>query len=381
MTADVATDSPLAALVRDRRVIVCAGSGGVGKTTTAAALAVAAARAGRRVVVVTIDPARRLADALGVAELAEQPQDDPHVIEGPWTGSLAAVMLDTKATFDGLVSRYAADAAQRDRILANRFYRNISHALSGTQEYMAAEKLYELWQRDDVDLVVVDTPPSRHALDFLDAPDQLARLLDHRVYRVLTAPGRGVGKVVNRAAQTVVRTVGRVVGAAVLDDAVAFFAAFEGMEEGFRQRSARVRGLLGSSECAFVLVIAPRADTVGEADHVAARLAEHRISVAALIANRVTPDFTPASTEPAWTDLDALRAEATARATTGYGRLLENLADLLELRAGEEREIAALAARVQPAPVVRVPLLPHDVHDLDTLAELADVLLSARGGR
>ena len=274
-------------LVAERTIIVCCGSGGVGKTTTAAVVALEGARLGRKTVVVTIDPAKRLADALGLKGLT----DTPSRIEGDWPGELWATMLDTKSTFDALVVKYAASPEQGERILANRFYRNISGALSGTQEYMAMEKLYELHDETDFDLVVVDTPPTRHALDFLDAPRRLSRFLDHRLFRLLIVPSRGIVKAVNVAAQTFLRTVSRVVGGDVVDDAVAFFQAFEGMEEGFRQRAARVNELLAADGTAFVLVASPRRDTVEEAHFFAERLGEAGIAVRGLVVNRVHPAF------------------------------------------------------------------------------------------
>ena len=173
--------SSLAETLSNASVIICCGAGGVGKTTTSAVLAIAAAERGRNVALVTIDPARRLADALGISTLTNTPTE----IDGPWPGQLSALMLDTKNTFDALIDRYAPSPAQRDRILANAFYRNISGTLSGTQEYMAAEKLYELHDTTEFDLVVVDTPPTRNALDFLDAPDRLSRFLNHPLYRLM----------------------------------------------------------------------------------------------------------------------------------------------------------------------------------------------------
>ncbi|CAN5311590.1 hypothetical protein BH20ACT3_BH20ACT3_15560 [soil metagenome] len=233
--ATAARSQDLAELIVERNIVICSGSGGVGKTTAAAVLAMEAAQAGRRAVVVTIDPAKRLADALGLG--GEGIGNVPRAIDGPWSGELWAVMLDTKSTFDDLVTRYSTDPGQAERILANRFYKNISGALSGTQEYMAMEKLYELHADDGFDLVVVDTPPSRNALDFLDAPRRLTRFLDPRLYRVLMTPTRGMMKAVNVAAQAFVRSVSKVVGGEVFNDAVTFFQAFDGMEEGFRQRA------------------------------------------------------------------------------------------------------------------------------------------------
>ncbi len=341
-------------------IIICCGSGGVGKTTTAAVLAMQAARAGRRAVVVTIDPARRLADALGLDGIGNTPK----AIAGDWPGELSAVMLDTKSTFDAIVTTYSGSPEQAERILSNRFYRNISGALSGTQEYMAMEKLYELQADDAFDVVVVDTPPTRHALDFIDAPRRLTGLLDHRLYRVLTAPTRGVMKAVNKAAQAFIRAVSRVVGADVFDDAIAFFGAFEGMEQGFRERAERVLELLSDPRTAFVLVASPRRDTVEEATFFAAKLGANDIPVRALIVNRMHPRFTEGLPE-------AHRERARTLAGTDLGALYANLADFALVATREEQHLEGLAEKVAPAPVVRVPFLATDVHDLDGLDAVA----------
>ena len=339
----------LAELVEQRRIIVCTGTGGVGKTTTAAVLALEAARRGRRAVVVTIDPAKRLADTLGIAELGNEPTR----IEGEWPGELWALMLDTKRTFDSLVATYAADEEQAERILGNRFYRNISGALSGTQEYMAGEKLHELHESGRFDLVVVDTPPTRHALDFLDAPRRLTAFLDHKLYRALVAPTRAYLRAVNMAAQAVMRTIGKVVGAEALEDGLAFFTAFDGMEQGFRDRADRVQELLTDPATAYVLIASPRADTVAEASYFADRLEQSAVPVAALVLNRAHPRF---GDGPVPARTDGLHA---------------NLADFRTIADGEERHVAELAQRVAPAPVARVPFLAHDVHDLSALDEVA----------
>ncbi len=346
-------------LVAEQEVIVCTGSGGVGKTTTAAVMALEAAQQGRNACVVTIDPAKRLADALGLAELSNTPTR----IEGPWPGELWALMLDTKSTFDDLVQANAESPEQAEGILANRFYRNISGALSGTQEYMAMEKLYELHQSTDFDLVVVDTPPTRNALDFLEAPRRLTRFLDHRLFRVLMAPTRGVARAVNVAAQAFLRTVSKVVGGEVVRDAMAFFSAFDGMEEGFRDRAAATLDLLSDDVTAFVLVAAPRGDVVAEATYFAERLHEADIPVRALVVNRMHPRFTEAS--PA-----SLQHRAESLAGTDVGGLFANLAEFAQVAADEERHLSGLTERVAPAPVVRVPFLDTDVHDLDGLAEI-----------
>ncbi len=357
--------STLDHLVGSQEIVVCCGPGGVGKTTVAATLALEAARRGRRACVVTIDPARRLADALGVADLG----DAPGQVSGDWPGELWAVMLDTKSTFDALVRRYAATPEQAKSILANRLYRNVSGVLSGTQEYMAMEKLYELHVDGVVgaggdpvrfDLVVVDTPPTRNALDFVDAPRRLARLLDNRLFRLLMAPTRASLRAVNVATQAFLRTLSKVVGAEVVADVVAFFQAFEGMEEGFRYRAQEVDDLLASDAAAFVLVASPARDAVREAVYFADKLHEAGIPTAALVVNRLHPRFgPPPSQEPAVPALAPFYA---------------NLAQFHRIAEREESHFSALAAQVAPAPVARIPFLPGDVHDLDGLGQVADEL-------
>jgi len=365
LKSDTSIDSPHAAraelerLVLEQEVIVCTGSGGVGKTTTAAVIALEAARHGRRACVVTIDPAKRLADALGLESLSNSPSR----IDGPWKGELWALMLDTKSTFDDLVIKNSETQEQADGILANRFYRNISGALSGTQEYMAMEKLYDLHQDEQFDLVVVDTPPTRNALDFLEAPRRLTRFLDHRLYRVLIAPTRGIARAVNVAAQAFLRTVSKVVGGDVVADAIAFFAAFDGMEQGFRERAGSTLALLSDDATAFVLVAAPRRDVVAEATYFARKLTEADIPVRALIVNRMHPRFATTATS---TTLDRARRFAG----TELGGLYANLADFQQVAQHEEDHLAGLAEQVAPSPVIRVPFLATDVHDLDGLAEI-----------
>ncbi|HUQ39862.1 MAG TPA: ArsA-related P-loop ATPase [Acidimicrobiales bacterium] len=361
-------------LVSGASIVVCCGSGGVGKTTTAAALAVEAARLGRRACVVTIDPAKRLADALGLESLTNMPGR----VEGPWSGELWAVMLDTKSTFDALVTQYADTPAQAERILANRLYRNISGALSGTQEYMAMEKLFELHQAAGVgdapayDLIVVDTPPTRNALDFIDAPRRLTKFLDNRLFRLLVMPSRTYLRAVSVATQAFLRTVARVVGAEVVDDAVAFFQSFEGMEQGFRERAQRVLELLADDATVFVLVASPRRDTVEEALYFADRLIEAGIGVDGLVVNRMHPRFGAVTGSAA-----ADRSRAETLASTPLGGLFANLADFRQVAEHEEEHLAELAERVAPAPVARVPFLDHDVHDLDGLGEVAAALMAA----
>ena len=358
-------------IAQDRAIVVCCGSGGVGKTTTAAAFALHAARLGRKACVVTIDPARRLANSLGLDALSNRPSQ----IEGDWPGELYALMLDPKGTFDDLVRRYADTPDQAEGILGNRMYRNLTGALSGTQEYMAMEKLHELAEEGGFDVVVVDTPPTRHALDFLDAPRRLTSLLNNRFFQVLMMPTRVSLKFVGMAAHALLRTISKVAGADVVRDAVTFFQAFEGMEEGFRTRANRVRELLTLPSTAFVLVAAPQPDSVDEAVHFAGKLAESNMSVTALIVNRVQPRFIDDSR------LEQLTAIA-GQATTQGGALqdlINNLAGYTAASDRDERTYVDLVARIAPAPVSRVPLLNTDVHDLEGLKVIADLLFLGDG--
>jgi anion-transporting ArsA/GET3 family ATPase len=381
----MSTGADLGPLLRERSIIICCGSGGAGKTTTSAAVALAGALEGRKACVVTIDPARRLADALGIGSLTNEPKR----IDGPWPGELSAVMLDAKRTFDDLVERYSADQEQADRILNNRLYRNLTSALSGTQEYMAAEKLYELNASGDFDLVVVDTPPTRNALDFLDAPGRLTRFLENRVFRLLLMPTRASLKALTMATQALLRTISKVAGSEIVEDAMAFFRAFDGMEEGFRERARGVEALLADPGTAFVLVAAPRRDSVSEAKFFADRLAQAHQPVAALVVNRLHPDFRAgeagldvgtAGEVPSIVGGDSGPDEnaevgkiSHRAATAALAGLRKNLADLQGLADQERGYVATLESRIEGA-VVKVAFLSKDVHDLDGLSLVAECL-------
>jgi anion-transporting ArsA/GET3 family ATPase len=352
-------------LVDSRAIVICAGPGGVGKTTCAATIALEGAKRGRRACVVTIDPAKRLADALGLESLTN---DAHEVSPGAWPGELWALMLDTKTTFDEVVRRNAASEQQAQAILDNKLYRNISGALGGTQEYMAMEKLYSLYSEGAYDLIVVDTPPTRHALDFLDAPHRLLRFLNNRLFRLLMAPTRASLRAIGMATQMFLKTMSRVVGGAVVTDAIAFFAAFEGMEQGFRDRAQLVSRLLADSATAFVVVAAPRRDAVTEAVYFADRLSSSASTagrVEALVANRMFPTF------------GVVPSSLPAPPTTGSGAVLvENLADFARVADREEAHLEELTSRLPGVPVVRVPFLSTDVHDLQTLSEVGAYMFS-----
>lgn len=356
--------SGLDVLLASRPIVVCCGPGGVGKTTVAATFALAAARAGRKACVVTVDPARRLADALGVESLPNVPA----LVEGDWPGQLHAVMLDARGTFDDLVQRYARSDEQARSIQANRLYQSLAGALSGTQEYMAMEKLYELTEEGDYDLVVVDTPPTRNALDLLDAPRRLTHFLENRLFRALLLPTRAYLRAVNLATQALLRTIAKVAGADIVHDAVAFFQAFEGMEQGFHDRASAVRSLLGDPQTAYVVVTSPRPDAVEEASFFAGKLVESGVRPAGLVVNRVHPHFgwgvPPVTGAPPGSDLATIVAALEA----------------LEAQAAREDDaFAGLARQLAPAPVGRVPLLGTDVHDVGGLGAVADHLFPTPG--
>ena len=349
----------LATLLEQQTVIVCVGAGGVGKTTTAAALALEAAQRGRRVCVVTIDPARRLSDAMGF-DPDRAIGNEPQQIDFAAKGELWAVMLDTSTTFDGLIRSYAPSEEQARNILTNDFFRNIADSMSGAHEYMAMEKLYELHNDERFDLVVVDTPPTSNAIDFLEAPDRITQFLDHRLYKILVTPTGGLARVVNFAAQGFLRTVARIVSASVVDDAIEFFAAFDGMEEGFRGRAVAVHDLLIADDTSFVLVTVPRNDTVDDAAAFIETLADADIAVDAIVVNRVHPSF----------GSDRLDDH-------GDGPLapfITVLHDSQAVAAGQDTVLATLTHELPAGAVVKIPFLDTDVHDLDGLASLAQWL-------
>lgn len=352
-------------------VVVCCGPGGVGKTTTAAAIGLREARAGRRVVVVTIDPARRLADALGLPDgLTGEPRRVTAGDTGDTgDGELWAMMLDAPAMFERVVRANAADDEQAARIVQNRFYRNMASALSGTQEYMATEALYELHGDQRFDLVVVDTPPSRNALDFLEAPGVLTRFLDHRVFKLLMMPTRTGFKMLSVATQPILRAIGKVVGSDVLADAVAFFQAFAGMDVGFRNRADAVDGVLRDAATRFVIVVAPQREAVTECAWFADQLTEQGFAVSATVANRLQPTFGHGTVS----DAEQRAATATDRGAADVAALWTNLAEQRRLAGAQRAALDPLVERVGDT-VIEVPLLPGDVHDADALDQLGEHL-------
>jgi anion-transporting ArsA/GET3 family ATPase len=369
--------SPLDAIVRDARIVVCCGSGGVGKTSTAAALALRGAELGRRTCVLTIDPARRLAQALGLDLLSNEPKpvSGKGLPAGP--GSLDAMTLDMRRTFDEVIERYARDEEQAERILANRFYQRLSSTLAGTQEYMAMEKLYELHESGRYELLVVDTPPTRSALDFLDAPAHLNELLDARALRLLIGPAQRVGRGyiagLNFATNAMARMIRRITGSELLAEVGEFFAAFEGMYDGFKQRARRVYELLEHPGTAFVVVATPDQVALREAGYFAGRLSIEAMPLGALVVNRVHRAV-PVPEVPAG-QLGRLRGAGADGHLLAI--LLERHRALEALATTERRRIAELVETVPDIGVVEVPLLADDVHDVPGLRRLGAHLFAA----
>ena len=363
-------------VLRDRaaRIVVCCGSGGVGKTTTAAALALRAAEQGRTVVVLTIDPARRLAQSMGLTALDNTPRRVAGV-DATAGGELHAMMLDMKRTFDEVVLSHASPQRAR-AILDNPFYQSLSSSFSGTQEYMAMEKLGQLRAEDRWDLIVVDTPPSRSALDFLDAPQRLGSFLDGRFIRVLMGGARSGGRaylrVLGAGFGAVTGVLTRVLGAQVLKDMQTFIAALDTMFGGFRERADTTYQLLQAAGTAFVVVAAPERDALREASYFVERLGEENMPLAGLVLNRVHV--------AAATSLSAERALAGAETLDERGQhplaeaLLRLHADRMRLVAREQRLRGRFTAAHPRVPVVDVPAQPGDVHDLAGLRVIGAAL-------
>ncbi len=374
----------LGRLLADRAisVVVTCGSGGVGKTTTAAAMAIHAADQGRRVAVLTIDPAKRLAQSLGLDALDNEPRrvniPRPKSAEkADPAGELWAMMLDSRRTFDEMVRNHASPARSA-QILKNPFYQAISTSFSGTQEYMAMEKLSQLAARGEFDLVVVDTPPSRSALDFLDAPQRLGSFLDGRLIRMLGTPSRGMMKIVGAGFQIFTRAVTSVIGGQMLSDAGQFVKLFEDMFGGFRERADATYQLLRSSGTSFVVVAAPEPDALREASYFADRLLTERMPLAGLVVNRTHPPAAALSQTAASGALEFLgESDGDERVELAEAVLTRHL-DLLSGRA-QERKLQNRFVRAHPKlPVAEVPALAFDAHDLADLRGIAAVLTAGR---
>ncbi|WP_379185935.1 ArsA family ATPase [Nocardioides astragali] len=357
------------ALLDDRttEIIVCCGSGGVGKTTTSAALALRAAERGRKVVVLTIDPARRLAQSMGIERLDNTPRPVSDV-DSSAGGSLDAMMLDMKRTFDEVVESQAS-AEKARQILENPFYIALSSSFAGTQEYMAMEKLGQLHRQaledGSHDLIVVDTPPSRSALDFLDAPERLSSFLDGRFIRLLLAPARGPAKLMTAGLSVVTHALTKVLGAQVLRDMQTFVAAFDTLFGGFRQRAEQTFALLQADGTAFVVVAAPEPDALREAAYFVDRLTDDEMPLAGLVVNRVSPSaLTDLSAEEAIAAADRLRDSDSSSLAAG---LLQLHADRVRIIERERHWRERFAASHPQVPTAVAAAMAADIHDLDGL--------------
>ena len=359
----------------DTRIVVCCGAGGVGKTTTSAALALAAAEAGRTVVVLTIDPARRLAQSLGLVEL----DNEPRRVDVPGArGELHAMMLDMKRTFDDIVVAHSTPE-RAQQILDNPFYQTLSSSFAGTQEYMAMEKLGQLRAGDRWDLIVVDTPPSRSALDFLDAPNRMSRFLDGTMIRLLTAPSRTGFKIASASFMFFSRIISKILGGQLLRDISSFVAALDTMFGGFRERATATYELLRRPGTWFVVVATPEPDALREASYFVDRLSAEQMPLAGLVLNRTHP--------PTTTVLSATRAEGAAEEVLEAGGAdAELAAGALRVhaermaQATREQHLADRFTSAHPEVAVRtVPAAAGDVHDLDGLRGMADALTGPDG--
>ncbi len=382
-------------LLEGKRICICAGSGGVGKTTTSAAIALGMAAEGKKVAVLTIDPAKRLANSLGLKELGNEESLVPperfaeHGLEVK--GELWAMMLDAKRTFDDLIERHAPDEETRDRILSNRIYQEVSNAMAGSQEYMAMEKLYELYQEARYDLLVLDTPPTRHALDFIDAPERMSRFIEGKSLQFFLRPGRMGMRVLGRSGGALFSVLKRVTGIDLLQDLSEFFQSFGDMAKGFSQRAQRVNELLGHRDTTFVLVTAPEREPIEEAIYFWRRLTETRLPFGGVVVNKVHHDYLQWAEDTSGLDsseaLEQLVGElersldGSANGSRLAAKVYENFQNYRVLAQRDRENIADLTRRLDEDRIIQVPYLDEDVHDVGGLAKINTYLFASRDER
>ena len=380
-----ASREALSALVDSKRVLITVGAGGVGKTTTAAALGVAAAMRGKRVLCLTIDPAKRLAESLGLGTMTSEAvtvDKDVFLRAGvPIQGSLTAMMLDTKRTFDELVVKYSSSPEKAEKLLSNKLYTYVSTSLAGTQEYMAMEKLVAVKDDPRFDLVILDTPPTANALDFLDAPERLIEALDSATMRwfvdAFQSSGRFSLNIIAKGAATVLRGISKITGGGFLEDMAEFIAELNDLFGGFKERALRVERALRSEDVAFVLVTSPAPPSIREVLYFAERLEKAAMPRGALVVNRV--HVVPGTKSSLLTEADAAAAIDAHALRLGNGaaaRLLQAHADADKLASLDETNLRSLAAGAKGMPVIRVAELETDVHDVALLSKVAGVLMS-----
>ena len=373
------TTASLSDLVLTRRVIVTVGSGGVGKTTTAAAISVAAARRGRRVLCLTIDPAKRLASSLGIGEMKSEAQRiDGALVGVTGNGSLTAMMLDTRRTFDELVTRYAQTAAVRDRIFANRIYKEVAGSLAGTAEYMAMEKLFALKDDASYDLIVLDTPPTSNALDFLDAPERMINAVDSPAIRALVTAFEGAGRLslnlISQAMAKVLTGFAKFTGAGFLEAVAEFLTDLQSLFGGFRERATRVREALKSPSVAFVIVTSPDPMAVNEAMFFGERLSDGGMYTEGLVVNRVRV-LEPVDVQAPQRIANVLRDANVEPALEIAGAALRAHQEMMVWAHRDASEVARIKRELRGVPrVIEVPALDEDVHDVVALGRVAAIL-------
>jgi anion-transporting ArsA/GET3 family ATPase len=360
------SDTSLRDTCRHAKIIVCCGTGGVGKTSVAAALALLCAQEGRKAVVVTIDPARRLFDAIG---LHGDVSNEPTRVNLDVSGEMWITMLNVRETFDDLVREVSPTQQRADEVINNSFYANIAESISGTRDYMAAARLYSLHHDDRFDVVIVDTPPTRNALDFLDAPERLARFLNHPIVRFLSAPARGGFKVVSFALTPVIKIIGRVVGSDALESAVSFLRAFDGMQDVLRDRALEVADLLRADHTAFAVVTAPQKEALQEAAFFTSELSRLSLPLRVIIANRMPPRFGTMTADNA----DNLAQQAGPLASAYHNlALLSREADHADAIISTFIDTAVAKSTV----IARANERADDIHDLHGIVQLAEQIAS-----
>ena len=390
----------LEALIEQREILVCCGSGGVGKTTVSAAIALEGAARGKKTLVLTIDPARRLANAMGLTRMGNEQTRIPEAVFRKAglevEGELWGMMLDMKRTWDELIERIAPTPEKRDLILNNQYYQTVSSALAGSQEYMAMEKLLEIHSQGAYDLIVLDTPPTKHALDFLEAPRRMSDFLEGRVIQTLLIPYAIAGKaglgLLRRGTATVASIMEKITGVQVLQDLAEFFLSFEGLSDGFKERALKVNQLLRSRRTAFLLVASPSSLILRETAFFADKLQEFNMPLGAFLFNRVHQGYT--KSDRAIRQVERLRRNqdrlgeivkpAAGDDPETYRDLLDGLlANFLraqKLSAADRTNLERFVARYRGVPTHTVPIFDEDVHDLRGLARIAGILFGNAGG-
>ena len=370
----------VADVIAGKRIVICGGSGGVGKTTTSAAIAMGAAAAGRKVAVVTIDPAKRLANSLGLEELGNEPAlVDPDLFAPAGVemeGELWAMMLDPKRTFDDLIDRLAPNEKARDDVLDNRIYQELSNAVAGSQEFTAMAKLYELDRDHDFDLIVLDTPPSRNALDFLDAPDRLTQFFEGRALQVFLRPTGLAARVMGRGTGMVFGVLKRVTGIDLLEDLAVFFRSLSGMIDGFKERAQAVNKLLADRGTVFLLITSPEREPVDEAFFFWRKLKAARMPFGGVVVNRVHHDLL--GNAEVGDVSDELAAELGDKLA---GRVADNFRDYHVLARRDAHNIERLGEQLRDDRLLLVPYLDEDVHDIEGLARLDRYLFATEAQR